>query len=77
MDKLDVDKLVPVPVDFSKLSNVVKNDNVNKDVDNAKIKNVKDKISNITNLVTTTAFTAVENKIPNISNLVQKTDYNT
>ena len=26
LDKLDIDKLVPVPTDFSKLSNVVKND---------------------------------------------------
>ena len=26
VDKLDIDKLVPVPVDLSKLSKVVKND---------------------------------------------------
>ena len=32
VDKLDIDKLVPVPVDLSKLSNVVKNDVVKKDV---------------------------------------------
>ena len=31
-DKLDVDKLVLVPVDLSKLSDVVKNDFVKKDV---------------------------------------------
>ena len=31
-DKLDIDKLVPVPVDLSKLSDVVKNDVVKKDV---------------------------------------------
>ena len=30
VDKLDVDKLVPVPTDLSKLSNVVKNDVVKK-----------------------------------------------
>ena len=30
VDKLDVDKLAPVPVDFSKLSDVVKNDVVKK-----------------------------------------------
>ena len=30
VDKLDVDKLVPVPVDLSKLSNVVKNEVVKK-----------------------------------------------
>ena len=32
VDKLDIDKLVPVPVDLSKLSNVVKNDVVKKAV---------------------------------------------
>ena len=32
VDKLDVDKLVSVPVDLSKLSVVVKNDVVKKDV---------------------------------------------
>ena len=30
VDKLDIDKLVPVPVDFSKLSDFVKNDVVRK-----------------------------------------------
>ena len=38
VNKLDVDKLLPVPVDLSKLSNVVKNDVIKKDVYNAKIK---------------------------------------
>ena len=32
VDKLDTDKLVPVPVDLSKLSDVIKNDVVKKDV---------------------------------------------
>ena len=32
VDKLDTDKLVPVPVDLSKLSDVVKNDVVKKNV---------------------------------------------
>ena len=31
VDKLDIDKLVPVPVDLSKLNDVVKNDFVKKD----------------------------------------------
>ena len=31
VDKLDTDKLVPVPVDLSKLSDVIKNDVVKKD----------------------------------------------
>ena len=34
-DKLDVDKLLPVPVDLSKLNNVVKSDVVKKYVYNA------------------------------------------
>ena len=41
VDKLDIDKLVPVPVDLSKLSDLVKND-VKKDVCNklvAKVNN--------------------------------------
>ena len=32
VDKLDIDKLVPVPVDLSKLSNVVKNHVIKKTV---------------------------------------------
>ena len=32
VDKLDVDKKVPVPVDLSKLSDLVKNDVVKKDI---------------------------------------------
>ena len=38
VDKLDLDKLVPVPVDLSKISNVVKNVVAKKDLYNAKIK---------------------------------------
>ena len=49
VDKLDVDKLVCVPVDLCKLSDVVKNAVVKKDVYNAKIKNIEDKIPDITN----------------------------
>ena len=40
VDKLDVDKLVTV-LDFSKLSDVVKNDSVGKDIYSAKIKILK------------------------------------
>ena len=43
VDKLDVDKLVPVPVDLSKLSNEVKNDVIEKTKYNALVK----KINNI------------------------------
>ena len=41
VDKVNVDYLVPVPVDLSKLSDAVKNDVVKKDVYNAKIKKNK------------------------------------
>ena len=43
VDKLDIDKLVPVPTDLSKLCNVVKNDVVKKTVYNklvAKVDNI-------------------------------------
>ena len=56
VDNLDVGKLVPVPVDLSKLSDVVKNDVVNKGVYNAEIKNIEDKIPDITNLATNTTL---------------------
>ena len=52
VDDLDVDKLVPVPVDLSKLNDAVKNDVVKKDVYNAKIKNIEGKMLDITNLAT-------------------------
>ena len=58
LDKVDVDKLVPVPIDLSKLSDVIKNDVVEKDVYNAKIKNIDDKIPDITNLATNASLNA-------------------
>ena len=38
VDKLDIDKLTPIPLDLSKLSDVVKNDLVEKAVCNCKSK---------------------------------------
>ena len=64
-DKLDVDKLVPVPVDLSKLSDVVKNDVDKRDVYHAKIKNIEDKTCDITNLATNTTLNAKKNKVEN------------
>ena len=64
--------MLPSTVDLIKLSDVVKNDVVNKDVLDAKIKNNEDKIPDITNLATTIALTGVGNKRPNVSNLVKK-----
>ena len=62
VNKLDVDKLVPVTVDLSKLSDVVKNNVVKKDVYNAKIKNIEDKIPDITNLATNTTLNTKVNE---------------
>ena len=73
LDKLGVHKLVPVPVDLSKLSDAVINDVVKKDVYNAKIKNTEDKILNITNSATNTTLNGVINEIPSITNLVRTT----
>ena len=61
IDKLDVDKLVPIPIDWIKLSDVVKN--VKKDVHNAKIKNIEDKISDITILATNATLNAKTNEV--------------
>ena len=79
VDKLDIDKLVPVPVDLSKLSDVVKNADVKKDV--------YDKLVTKVNNIDTSGFvlkikydtdkSELGNKIPNTSGLVKKTDYNT
>ena len=63
VDRLDIDKLVPVSVDLSKLSDVVKNDFFEKDVYNAKIKNIEDKISDVTNLATKTTLNANTNEV--------------
>ena len=73
VDKLGVDKLVPVPVDLNKLSNVVKNDVVKRDVCNDNIKNIEDKIPDITNLATKNTLNAkineVKGEIPSTTNL--------
>ena len=58
VEKLDVGKLETNPVELSKLSNAVKHDVVKKDVYNAKIKKIKNKIPDITNLVTKTTLNA-------------------
>ena len=47
VDKIDVDELVPFPIDLSKMSDAVINDAVKKDVYNAKIKNIEDKTLHI------------------------------
>ena len=73
VDRLDIDKLVSVPVDLSKLNNVVKNEVAKKTENNAKIKNIEDKIPDITNLATKTILNAkineVKSEIPSINGL--------
>ena len=71
-EKLDIDKLVPVPVDLSTLSDVVKND-VKKDLYDklvAKVDNI-----DTSGLVLKTKYDAnksvLENKIPDTSSLVK------
>ena len=74
VDKLDIDKLVPVPTDMSKLSNVLKN-NVFK-------KTVYDKLNGKVNNIYINGFmlkaryntdkTELENKISNVSDFVKK-----
>ena len=79
VNKLDIDKLVFVPVDISKLSDVLKDDVVKKVV--------YDKLVAKVNSIDTSGFVLrtkydtdkkkLEIKIPNIKGLVKKTDYNT
>ena len=79
VNKLDIDKLKPVPTDFSKLSNVGKNDVVKK-ADYNKLVNKVDN-TDTSRFVLKTKYhkdkSELENKIPDTSGLVKKTDYNT
>ena len=63
VDKLHVDKLVPVPIELSKINDALKNDVLKNDVYNSKIKHIEDKILDITNLVTKTTLNAKINQI--------------
>ena len=72
VDKLDVDKLVPVPVDLSKLSDVVKKTDYDKLV--AKV-NYIDTGEFVLKTKYDTDKSELENKIPDTSGLVKKTNY--
>ena len=74
VDKLDNDKLAPVPVDLSKLSDVVKNDVVKKTVYDKLVAKVNNIDTNDFVLKTKyqTDKTELEKKIPDVSNLVRK-----
>ena len=73
VNKLDIDKWLPIPVDLAELSDPVKNHVVKKDAYNAKIKDTEDEIPNITNLGTNVSLSdkmnEVKGKIPSITNL--------
>ena len=78
-DKLDIDKLAPVPVDLSKLSDVVKNDVVKKPVYDklvAKVNSIDISIF-VSKTKYVTDISEKVNKIPNTIDLVKKIDYNT
>ena len=70
---MDVEKIVPVPADLSKVSDAVKNDAVKNDEYNVKIQNIEDKIPDITNLATNTSLNVevneVKHEVPSITNL--------
>ena len=72
LSELDADKLKPVPIDLKNLSDVVDKKAAKKDVYNAKIKDIEDKIPNITNLAALNAkINDVKHEIPNITNLAR------
>ena len=75
VDKSKIDKLAPVLVDLSKLSDVVKNDVVKKTVYDklvAKVNNI-DTIDFVLKTNYNIDKTELKNKIPDMSNLVKKT----
>ena len=75
VDKLDVDKLKPIPTDLSKLSDVVKNDVVKKTDYNklvTKVKNI-DTSGLVKKTDYNTKITEIEDEIPDTTNLATKT----
>ena len=75
VDKLDIDKLVPVPANLSKLSDVGKNDVVKKavyDELSAKVNNI-DTGDFVLKTKHETYKVKLEKKIPDVTNLVKKT----
>ena len=74
VDKLDVDKLVPIPVDLSKLSDLVKSDIVKKTVYDILVANVNN--IDTSDFVLKTKYqtdkTELENKTPNVTDFLKK-----
>ena len=74
VDKLDIEKLAPVPVDLSKLSDVVKNDVVKKAVYNqiaAKVSYL-DTSAFVSKTKYRTDKAELEKKIPNVTDFIKK-----
>ena len=74
IDKFDIDKLVPVPVDLSKLSDVLKNDVVKKAVHDklvAKVNNI-DTDDFVSKTKYQTDKTELEKKIHNVTDFVKE-----
>ena len=74
VDKLDIDKLIPVPVDLIKLSDVVKNDVVKKTVFDklvAKVNNI-DTNGFVLKTKSDTDKSELENKISGVTDFVKK-----
>ena len=77
VDKLDIGKWIPVPIDLSKLSDVVKNDVVKNtvyDKFDEKLNNI-DTNEFVLKTMYDTAKSDLEKKLPDTSGLVQKLDY--
>ena len=81
VDKLDIDKLTPVPNDLAKLRNVVKNDVVKKTEYDKLVATVND--TDTTNFISKTKYenngsdfedkiSKIDKKIPDVSDLVKK-----
>ena len=62
-NKLNVDTLITVPVDLCKLSGLIKNYVIKKDVYNPQITYIEDKIADITNLATNASLNAKINEV--------------
>ena len=74
VDKLDIDKLAPVPVDLSKLNDVVKNDVVKKTVYDKLVAKVNSIDTNDFVLKTkyNTEEIELEKKIPDVAGFIKK-----
>ena len=87
VDKLDIDKLSPVPVDLRKLSDVVKNDVVKKTVCDKLVANLNKILQDTTRFVLKTTYDTdksdlekkisdADKKIPDTSDLTKNADLN-